>query len=375
MTIAVISMIRDAWGGSEELWYEMAKEALKAGHKVLHLAYEHPQLHPKMEELKKLGVVQLQRPGWVPPASPLQQKLAIGKNYFRKKLSNPFSKLFQHTPDVVIYNGTCYSIAEEKQLLQMLEANPSTRFFIIGHLNHEFAGGLPRPTRTAVLKAYQRSEKVFFVSKRSLSTAERQLAATVPNAAIIKNPVNLANTEALPWPSTEKASFALVGNLVTAHKGQDILLQALAHWPVQQWELNVYGSGPDEEYLKALAAQLNLNHQVYFHGRVHDVRKVWEKNQVLLMPSIMEGMPLAVVEAMLCGRFCLATDVGGHREWIEHDVSGYLSPAPTVHSLIQTLNEMWQQRDRWPQVAAEARKSAIAMYDPNAGATFLKQIT
>jgi hypothetical protein len=56
MKIAVISMIRDAWGGSEELWYDMAKVALSQGHEVIHLSYEHKILHPKLKELISLGL-------------------------------------------------------------------------------------------------------------------------------------------------------------------------------------------------------------------------------------------------------------------------------------------------------------------------------
>ena len=69
MTIAVISMIRDVWGGSEELWYQMAKEALRGGHKVIHLAFEHPGQHPKVQELEKMGLMRIVRPGWVPATS------------------------------------------------------------------------------------------------------------------------------------------------------------------------------------------------------------------------------------------------------------------------------------------------------------------
>src|SRR5215216_484328 len=110
MTIAVISMIRDPWGGSEELWYQMAKKALAQQHRIIHLAYEAPVKHPKIEELESLGMIRYQRPGWIPPRSSAKKRFArMGWNYLRKKINPPFRRLFQLKPDLILYNGTCYS--------------------------------------------------------------------------------------------------------------------------------------------------------------------------------------------------------------------------------------------------------------------------
>lgn len=56
---------------------------------------------------------------------------------------------------------------------------------------------------------------------------------------------------------------------------------------------------------------------VAFLGHVENVEDVWAKHNALLLPSRFEGMPLVVVEAMLCGRPCIATDVGGNSELIQ----------------------------------------------------------
>src|SRR3982750_375343 len=138
MTIAVVSMIRDAWGGSEELWYEMAKVALGNGHKVIHLGYEHPEEHRKFRELKQLGLIRITRPGWIPPESTGNERiLRTGINYLRKRIEPSFNKLFSHNPDVILYNGTCYSIVKESELLKDMQEFTSRRYFIIAHLNNE----------------------------------------------------------------------------------------------------------------------------------------------------------------------------------------------------------------------------------------------
>src|SRR5687768_8323305 len=88
MTIAVISMIRDSWGGSEELWYQMARTAINDGHKVIHLSYETPHSHHKMQELIDRGLLSFKRPGWIPPqAGLIKRYFYLGMNFVRKKLT------------------------------------------------------------------------------------------------------------------------------------------------------------------------------------------------------------------------------------------------------------------------------------------------
>lgn len=377
MTIAVISMIRDAWGGSEELWYEMAKEALKDGHKVVHLAFEHPIKHPKIEELESLGMQRIARPGWVPNTSPAGRFMHLGWNYLRKKVADPFKKVLANQPDVILYNGTCYSIAAEKGLLKTLlqPAYQHMPFYIIGHLNNDGIRDIDNAQAAVIKQAYGRCKKVFFVSQRNIYTAERHLCAEIPNAEIIRNPVNLSSTEAIPFPEKKGTiSFAMVGNLVTAHKGQDLMLQALSKWKETAWTLNIYGNGMDLSYLKALTTHLQLQQKVFFHGNVGNIREVWEQNQVLLMPSHMEGMPLAIVEAMLCGRVCIATDVGGINEWITDGETGFIAAAPTVALLLQALETAWDKKQQWPEIGNAAHQAAIKRYDPQAGKNLLRRI-
>ncbi len=354
----------------------MAKVGLKQGHKIIHVGYETKKKHFKTSELEALGLTQILRPGWIPPDPSAFTKYSyLAKNYLRKKLISPLKKLFAQKPDIVIYNGTCYSIAQEKELLNYILEKKS-KFFIIGHLNHEQVRGINDAEAKKILQAYQLSEKVFFVSKRNLETAKRHLCADILNAVIIRNPVNLSSTTPLPFPSTEATiHFACVGNLITMHKGQDKLIETFSKWNKKNWVLNIYGQGPDKSYLQDLVRYLYLDQQVIFHGSVRNVRvEVWEKNHVLFMPSHMEGMPLAVVEAMLCGRVCIATNVGGISEWITDGETGFIADASTIYSLSKTLEKAWEVKNKWPEIGADAHKAAMQLYDANAGANFLNRI-
>jgi len=377
MKIAIISMIREPWGGSEELWYAMAKAALKQGHTIIHLSFDFPVIHPRLKELQAAGAVLYQRPGYFPPGlSSRKRQLTLLVNFIKKKLSNPFRRVFRHRPDIVLYNGTCYSIAGERSLLRCLDRSAAV-FYIIGHLNSDTAGGMPETERRILLKAYVRAREVCFISDRSRRTAERQLCHGIPNAVVIRNPVNMKNTGPIGMPATERIRMATVGNLLTSHKGQDILLSVLREqkWAGRDWELNIYGEGADRKYLEDLVVYYRLGDRVVLHGKTDDIRAVWEKNHLLVMPSHMEGMPLAIVEAMLCGRPCVATDVGGAAEWIVDGISGFIAAAATPDALDKGLERAWEEKEQWEAIGLRAHARAIALYDPSAGETLLEKIT
>lgn len=377
MKIAIISMIREPWGGSEELWFDMARQAIADGHTIIHLGYDFGYAHPRYRELRMMGAFLYQRPGYFPRGMSNRRRLwRMGINFIRKKLKDPVAPVFRHRPDVVLYNGTCYSVAGEGALLKALGKSPA-RFYLIGHLNSEAARGFGGPEREIILRAYGRAETVYFVSQRSRVVAERQLCHTIANGAVIRNPVNMKETGILPLPSAAVPRMALVGNLMVLHKGQDILLSVLnaGKWKEREWVINIYGDGPDKGYLEELVNFYQLGDRVFLHGRVGDIRQVWRENHLLVMPSHMEGMPLAIVEAMLCGRPCVATDVGGAIEWIGDGDSGFIAEAATVEALDRALERAWQARDLWAEIGLRAHDRAVTMYDPAAGRTLLDRIT
>ena len=79
-------------------------------------------------------------------------------------------------------------------------------------------------------------------------------------------------------------------------------------------------------------------------GGYANIEEIWSANHVLVMPSRYEGGPLASVEAMLCGRPVVGTDVGRHPEIIIDGITGFLVGAPSVANLAQGLERLWANR-------------------------------
>jgi glycosyltransferase involved in cell wall biosynthesis len=75
-----------------------------------------------------------------------------------------------------------------------------------------------------------------------------------------------------------------------------------------------YGEGLKRNGLERLAQRLGISDRVVFGFM--PVEEIWARNHVLVMLSRLEGLPLTMVEAMLCRRPVVATDVAGHSEII-----------------------------------------------------------
>jgi glycosyltransferase involved in cell wall biosynthesis len=93
-----------------------------------------------------------------------------------------------------------------------------------------------------------------------------------------------------------------------------------------------------------------------------------------VMPSLNEGMALSVVEAMVCGRPVVTTDVGGNAEWITDGVDGFLAGGANTRAVDAALEAAWQRREEWPEIGRRAHLRAMALHDPAPGKTFLELI-
>jgi glycosyltransferase involved in cell wall biosynthesis len=88
----------------------------------------------------------------------------------------------------------------------------------------------------------------------------------------------------------------------------------MAHINGSLAHLYLFGLGADEEYLKNLTKELRVEDRVTFMGWIDEVHAIWENVDLLLFPSLHEGAPLAVLEALAYDVPVLASDIPEHRE-------------------------------------------------------------
>ncbi len=148
---------------------------------------------------------------------------------------------------------------------------------------------------------------------------EERLGAEPTRIRTVYNGVDPANFPPLTAePGTPTISW--VGR-IDPIKDVETLVRAFAlvHEEMPAARLHLFGwsrkgQEPYLERCKTLAADLGIAGSVTFEGRVENIRDAYEAGQIVALSSVSEGFPYSLIEAMTCGRTCVATDVGGVAE-------------------------------------------------------------
>lgn len=107
---------------------------------------------------------------------------------------------------------------------------------------------------------------------------------------------------------------------VIEHKGQDFVIRAISRLPEaykKQLRYYVIGGGTELVQYQQLVEKLNLQETVSFMGPRNDVADLLKRMDLFVLPSISEGMPMSIIEAMRQGLYVLATPVGGIPEMLK----------------------------------------------------------
>lgn len=212
--------------------------------------------------------------------------------------------------------------------------------------------------------AYLAARAAHFVSEHNRRLTERMISVRLGRTAIIRNPYNVDYDRTVPWPAGDgPLRMACVARLDLESKAHDVLFEVLSakKWRDRELHFDIVGrQGPHIDPLRDLAGFLGLE-RVTFLDTVQDIRSIWARCHVLVLPSRKEGLPVTIVEAMLSARPCLVTDIGGAAEIVEPGRSGWVAESPTVAALDRALEQAWQSRLQWADMGVHAAKAIRAL--------------
>jgi glycosyltransferase involved in cell wall biosynthesis len=208
--------------------------------------------------------------------------------------------------------------------------------------------------------AYLSACATHFVSRHNWRLTERMICAQLPHATVVRNPFNVSYSNPLPWPAKDDVlRMACVARLDLESKAQDVLLAVLvkSKWRRRAIIVEIVGREGQHSYLLRELSEFLQLERVTFHDSVEQISSIWAQCNALVLPSRKEGLPVAVVEAMLSGRPCLVTDVGGSSEVVEHGRSGWVAESPTVKAFDRALDLAWESRTQWASMGSYAART------------------
>ena len=335
------------WGGSEELWSQTAMRMVGQGYMV-------------DANVKGWGISESDRIAKMERANCKVFRRRYPTNLPGKILHKIFNKnkihefLSKSRPDLVIISqGTNFegSLWMEECILKNIP------FAAIIQASSEAFGWADNNAIEKLIYTHALAKKVFFVSQTNLDIVTKQIGINLPNAKVIANPFNVSYDTKIQWvENSDVLKLACVARLDVGAKGQDILLEVLKakKWRNRAIEISFFGNGMNEKLLEKLVILWDIK-QVEFHGHVKDISNIWKEHHAIILPSRVEGLPIALVEAMLCARSCIVTDVAsGNAPFIKDNITGFIAKAPRVEFIDEALERAWNARDTLQEMGQAA---------------------
>jgi len=150
----------------------------------------------------------------------------------------------------------------------------------------------------------------------------------------------------------------LIGIVATLRswKGHRFLIQAVARLP-ETVGLVIVGDGPQREPLHKLVHEAGLGERILFAGNQHDVLPWLQALDIFALPSYAnEGVPQALLQAMLVGLPCVTTHVGSIAELATHEVTALVVPPQDVTALRAALERLIAEPSLGKTLGAAARR-------------------
>jgi len=212
-------------------------------------------------------------------------------------------------------------------------------------------------------KSINKADRVLAVSEKSAEGL--RLVCGVTRPIDVRGPL-LVDPYARGWEKEIRAYDPALPFIVTTvarlsiAKGLTHLLDAVAEVKISHPNIKfrVYGDGDLKEELLEKARRLGLDGAQIFQGIFTDhghLKRILEETDIFLLPSILEGQPLVIAEAMAHGCPIVSTNVGGIPELIRDEVEGLLCPPADPHCLAWKVIQLAEDPARRRRLSCAAR--------------------
>jgi glycosyltransferase involved in cell wall biosynthesis len=232
-------------------------------------------------------------------------------------------------------------IAAQVWAMEWVARADTTGLTVIG-MSHESFEATRNSSRYARVKRFYADVDIHLTLTDE--DADAWARAGMSNVGSMPNPLM---TEPKTLPTLDEKTVVTLRRL-SHDKGIDMLVEAWATVKRQypDWELHLYGAGPDEQVLREQARDLGLDDTAIFKGVTTDIDAALASGSIYALPSREEGLPIALMEAMAYGLPIVAFDCApGVRELVDDDVNGLLVNPGNVPGFAAALERLIKDRD------------------------------
>jgi glycosyltransferase involved in cell wall biosynthesis len=145
-----------------------------------------------------------------------------------------------------------------------------------------------------------------------------------------------------------------------------VRMAALVHQELPDVHFAWIGSGPLEDEARRLSAELGLNDVLHFAGHRTDIPALLQCMDCFVLPSLWEGFPIVLLEAMAAGAPVVATDIPGNDEAVCSGVNGWLVPVHDPAKLAESVFDLLSNPERASAFRESSKRRVEQEFTPEA---------
>ena len=336
------------WGGSEELWYQVALWMARHNYAISVCCFDGAGKIEKMEALRQAGCLLTLLPG----KEETKKQLLLGKI----KLSKAVAEIpFEEYDKAIISQGGWKDVTHGpfKKLYKRMKD------YILIYHNYNIHEKFSLQKFSLLQKWADKATKNLGAAIKIFDALEEAYSLKISNKERLFNPLTIETPQtpaAFVPPVDGKYIFSVFAALDVERKAQDVLIKALANpaWQKRNWELHLFGEGKDKESLKALVKKFELTEKIFVWGNAENYTQAIQNSHLVLQITHIDAMPITVMESLAMARPVVISNVGDMPLWIQEGKNGWITESVSTEDINRVLELAWNQRNRWEEMGKES---------------------
>ena len=303
-----------SWGGAQLHVLELCADQLARGNEVTFIVGNKGPLLDKVKQLKGVKVILL--PSLVREISPTNDIKAIVE--LRKIIKS-------ESPDIVHLHSSKAGVIGR---LSSIGLRKKIKVIFTVH-GWAFTDGVSSRLKKSLYRIIEKSVRHFtdlFICvsyyDEKIGKRDKVLDST-SNVKVIHNGSTTPSEQSINYSVHMPLRLVMIARS-SPQKDQETLINAVTKLPKDSYKLTFVGDGETLQTNKELVSKYGLNHNIKFAGFKDDISDELINNDVYILSTHYEGLPISIIEAMSYGLPILATNVGGNSEMLENNINGFL---------------------------------------------------
>ena len=303
-----------SWGGAQLHVLELCADQLARGNEVTFIVGNKGPLLDKVKQLKGVKVILL--PSLVREISPTNDIKAIVE--LRKIIKSK-------SPDIVHLHSSKAGVIGR---LSSIGLRKKIKVIFTVH-GWAFTDGVSSRLKKSLYRIVEKSVRHFtdlFICvsyyDEKIGKRDKVLDST-SNVKVIHNGSTTPSEQSINYSVHMPLRLVMIARF-SPQKDQETLINAVTKLPKDSYKLTFVGDGETLQTNKELVFKYGLNHNIKFAGFKDDISDELINNDVYILSTHYEGLPISIIEAMSYGLPILATNVGGNSEMLENNINGFL---------------------------------------------------